>query len=89
MKKTDWPVCELCPLIWVDGNCIESDSSECNLILDCCFNYLEWVKDIEYYSNKYGKKKAYRKSETLKRRVVKLAYRISQLPERKEQSNED
>ena len=86
--------CVCCPLSWVDEFCLNTDSSEYNLILDCYFNYAEMSHDISKYlaSNNFILNKYYamlRKETKLKHKVVKLAYKISQLPERKERSNED
>lgn len=77
-------MCSYCPLVWTNEYCCETDESEYNLISDIYVKYEYLSENIKYFPKKYGTKKFRRKLEMLKRRLVKVAYKISQLPERKE-----
>lgn len=87
--------CDDCPIKWI-GNCCTSKSSEYLKIVsksrDLCDSPIP--EDIEGFlkSSYFKSKRQYmlaKEAMKQRRKCAKLAYKISQLPERKEQSNED
>ena len=85
-------MCTKCPIQWKYNDCCNDDSEYATLQdYICDYTYIGY--DISRYlaSDNFIPKKYYamlRKETKLKHKVVKLAYKISQLPERKE-INED
>ncbi len=92
-QENVFDMCEKCPIQWKYDDCC-NDDSEYSKLHDYIFDYVTMVDDISNYleSDDYIPKKYYamlRRETKLKHKVVKLAYKISQLPERKGRSNED
>lgn len=91
-QKGTLNMCESCPIQWHYDGCCDDESEYETLIV-----YIDDYTCIGYNISRYLAfdnfipKKYYamlRKETKLKHKVVKLAYKISQLPERKEE-NED
>lgn len=91
-QESVFDMCEKCPIKWKYDDCC-NDDSEYSKLHDYIFDYVTMRHNISVYleSDNFIPKKYYtmlRKETKLKHKVVKLAYKISQLPERKEE-NED
>lgn len=86
-----WSSCLKCPILWKDGHCSMKNSSEYTRMIDksyiLCDNPIP--EDIEgFLKSPYFKTKRYfilaKEAMKQRRKCAKLAYKISQLPERKE-----